>query len=120
MAEMGRIGIVAQMPGTFPVQVEAYFHGPDDLKKLGLEVVGREGGVCYVGRDKEGEEQTRLVMTEAAIDELLAAVDAIAPDHVHAKTKNALARLKTAKSLSSMLQQGLPVPRKRQGRLRSD
>jgi hypothetical protein len=30
---------------------------------------------------------------------------------VHAKTKNALARLKTAKSLTSMLQQGLPVPR---------
>ena len=30
---------------------------------------------------------------------------------MHAKTKNALTRLKTAKSLSSMLQQGLPVPR---------
>ena len=41
--------------------------------------MGREGGVCYVGRDKEGDEQTRLVMTEAAIDELLATVDAIAP-----------------------------------------
>ena len=99
------------MPGTFPVQVAAYFHGPDGLKKFGLEVVAREGGVCYVGRDKEGDEQTKLVMTEAAIDELLAAVDAIAPDHVHMKTKNALTRLKTAKSLSSMLQQGLPVPR---------
>lgn len=111
LAEMGRIGLVAHMPGTFPVQVAAYFHGPDGLKKLGLKVAGREGGVCYVGRDKEGDEQTKLVMTEAAIDELLAAVDAIAPDHVHAKTKNALARLKTAKSLSSMLQQGLPVPR---------
>ena len=50
-------------------------------------------------------------MTEPAIDELLAAVDAIAPDDVHVKTKNALARLKTAKSLSSMLEHGLPVPR---------
>jgi hypothetical protein len=108
---MGRIGLVAHMPGTFPVQVEAHFNSPDGLKKFDLEVAGREGGVCYVGRDEKGDEQTRLVMTEAAIDELLAKIDGVSPADVHDKTKPALARLQKAKSLSSMLQRGLTVPR---------
>lgn len=103
---MGRLGLVAHMPGTFPVQVEAHFNSPDGLKKFDLEVAGREGGVCYVGRDEKGDEQTRLVMTEAAIDELLAKIDGVSPADVHDKTKPALARLQKAKSLSSMLRRG--------------
>lgn len=111
LAEMGRIGLVAHMPGTFPVQVEAHFHAPEGLKKLALDVADREGGVCYVGRDEDGDEQTRLVMTEAAIDELSAQIDRLSAGDVHDKTKSSLARLQKAKSLSSMLQRGLLVPR---------
>lgn len=111
LAEMGRIGLVAHMPGTFPVRVEAHYNSPEGLKKYDLEVTGREGGVCYVGRDEEGKEQTRLIMTEAAIDELLAKIDALSPNDVHEKTKPALAQLQKAKALSSELQRGLTVPR---------
>lgn len=111
LAEMGRIGLVAHMPGTFPVQVEAHYNSPEGLKKYDLEVAGREGGVCYVGRDKEGKEQTRLIMTEAAIDELLAKIDTMPPDNVDEKTRPVLAQLQKAKALSSELQRGFPVPR---------
>lgn len=111
LAEMGRIGLVAHMPGTFPVRVEAHYNSPEGLKKYDLEVTEREGGVCYVGRDEEGKEQTRLIMTEAAIDELLAKIDALSPNNVHEKTKPALAQLQKAKALSSELRRGLTVPR---------
>lgn len=111
LAEMGRIGLVAHMPGTFPVQVEAHYNSPEGLKKYDLEVAGREGGVCYVGRDKDGKEQTRLIMTEAAIDELLAKIDTMLPDKLDAKTRPVLAQLQKAKILASELQKGFPVPR---------
>jgi hypothetical protein len=111
LAEMGRIGLVAHMPGTFPVQVEAHYNSPEGLKKYDLEVAGREGGVCYVGRDKDGKEQTRLIMTEAAIDELLAKIDTMPPENLDEKTRPVLARLQKAKALSSELQRGFPVPR---------
>lgn len=110
LAEMGRIGLVAHMPGTFPVQVEAYFHAPEGLRKFDLEVANREGGVCYVGRDEDAHEHTRLVMIEAAIDELMLRVDRLTLGELHDKAKPALARLQKAKSLSSMLQRGLLVP----------
>ncbi len=111
LAEMGRIGLIAQMPGTFPVRVTAYSHGPASLRELSLPVTAREGGVCYVGRDKDGNEQTKLVMTEGAIDELLTAVESITAAEVHERARDALARLQKAKSFGTMLQQGMPVPK---------
>lgn len=111
LAEMERIGLVAHMPSTFAVQVEAHYNSPEGLKKYDLEVAAREGGVCYVGRDQEGKEQTRLILTEAAIDELLAKIDAMPPENLDVKTRPVLAQLQKAKTLSSDLQRGLLVPR---------
>jgi hypothetical protein len=114
LAEMGRIGLIAQMPGTFPVRVVAYSHGPAALRQLALPVTAREGGVCYVGRDKDGNEQTKLVMTEGAIDELLTAVGSIGGAEVHERARDALARLQKAKSFGFMLQQGMLLPKNEQ------
>lgn len=111
LAEMGRIGLIAQMPATFPVKVSAYSHGPGGLRQLSLPITDREGGVCFVGRDKDSNEQTKLVLTEGAIDELLTAVGSIAVGDVHDRARDALARLQADKSLALVLQRGMPVPR---------
>jgi len=112
LASMGRVGLVAQMPGTFPVNISTYYLGADEVpRQLELPRAAIEGGVCYVGRDDEGNENTRLVLTEPVIDELLKAIGEVSDDSVHPRARDTLRRLKTATSLAVDLQRGLTVPR---------
>lgn len=111
LTDMGRVGLVAQMPATFAVNVSAYYVGPDKgLLPISLPKTAVWGGVCYVGRDDQGGEKTNLVLTEPAIDELLKAISEIADDTVHPKARDTLRRLKAATSLGSDLQRGLGIP----------
>lgn len=111
LTDMGRVGLVAQMPATFPVGLSANYMATDNrLQAIPLSIASVDGGVCYVGRDSHGNENTRLVLTEPAIDELLTAIQGIVEDAVHSSSRETLKRLKAATSLASDLQKGLPVP----------
>jgi len=110
LTDMGRVGLVAQMPATFPVSLSAYCIGADDaLRQFPLPKANAEGGVCYVGRDDRGDENTKLVLTEPVIDELLTVIKEIAEDAIHPRARETLKRLQAATSLASDLQKGLPV-----------
>lgn len=110
LANMGRIGLIAQMPGTFPVRLEAYTSSPNGLRILSLPSADRDGGVCYGGRDTRGKDTARLVLTEPVIDELLTAIATLTEADVHTRARDALKRLKMSMSLASELQRGLRAP----------
>jgi len=104
LADLGRVGLVAQMPATFAVSVEVYtFNTESKLQPLVLPILQQEGGVCYMGRDADGSSTSRLGLSEAAIDELALAIAGIAKDTIHQKAQDTLARLKNAATLPPSL-----------------
>ncbi|NTG16359.1 hypothetical protein G6L05_21625 [Agrobacterium rhizogenes] len=110
LAQMGRVGLSAKMPATFAVEVEVSFPAKDGvLKALDVPSLRRDGGVCYVGRHEDSSENARLVLTEEAIDELMAAVATLSEDDVAPKSKEFLKRLKASTSFAKKLQTGLAV-----------
>jgi hypothetical protein len=111
LSSMGRVGLVTPMPATFPVEVSAYYLDVDGtLQPFNLPITAREGGVCYTGRDANGEENSRLVLTEPAIDELLRTIANIAEETVNARAHDTLRKLKASTSLGRDLQRGLKAP----------
>jgi len=66
--------------------------------------------VCITGRDGDGNDVTRLALTEPSIDEILNAIPRIEAAQVHARARDALKRLQASTSFRSMLQRGLKAP----------
>ncbi len=111
LTDMGRVGLLAQMPATFPVSLSAYYVDTDNaLQPLKLPIANVDGGVCYVGRDSQGEEKTTLVLTEPVIDELIKTIEDILEEAIHPKARETLKRLKTSTSFAADLQKGLAAP----------
>lgn len=100
LADLGRVGLVAQMPATFAVSVEAYtLNTVLTLQTLVLPILQREGGVCYIGRNADGSSTSRLGLSEGAIDELALAIADIDKDTINQKARDTLTRLKKAGAL---------------------
>lgn len=112
LADLGRVGQVAQMPATFPMAVQAYFMGADALlQRMSVAALERDGGVCFVGRDGKGELVSRLVLSETACDELRSAVSKLEPKDVDPAAHATLARLQASTAFPLMLERGIPMPR---------
>lgn len=110
LAGMGRVGVVAKMPATFPVMVELWsLNSEGKLFKHELPALAREGGVCYVGRDKDAKENTRLVLTEEAIEEIASAIGAMKEEKVWAKSWAALEKLRSKSNFFQRLDRGLTI-----------
>ena len=73
-------------------------------------VLAKEGGVCFVGRDKDGKENTRLIITEQAIDDLMAAIGRLDTAAVVTAAQRNLEVLKASKTFELDIQRGLQVP----------
>jgi hypothetical protein len=111
LSAMGRVGLVAPMPATFEVEVQIfYLNTADNLEKIDTPTLSKEGGVCFVGRDQDGKENARLILTEQAIDEVIARIGHIDENLVSHKARACLARLKASKAFESDIQRGLVVP----------
>jgi len=104
LADLGRVGLVAQMPATFAVSVEVYtFNTESNLQPLTLPILQQEGGVCYMGRDAASISTSRLGLSEAVLDELALAIAGIDKNSVHQKAQDTLARLKDTATLPPSL-----------------
>lgn len=111
LSEMGRVGLLSKMPFTFPVEVRMFTIDTDGKpKSLELPVTARDGGVCITGRDENGNDVTRLALTEPSVDEILSAIPKIEEGQVPERTRDALRRLQASTSFRSMLQRGLKAP----------
>jgi hypothetical protein len=111
LSNMGRVGLLSKMPFTFPVEVLIYTVDVEgNPKPLVLPTTTHDGGVCITGRDEKGEDLSRLVLTEASVDEILSAIPKIDEGEVHERARDTLKRLKASASFRSLLQQGLEAP----------
>jgi len=84
--------------------------GEGKAKALELPTTTRDGGVCITGRDGDGNDVTRLALTEPSVDEILNIIPKIEEAQVHARTKDTLKKLQASTSFRSMLQRGLKAP----------
>jgi hypothetical protein len=111
LSDLGRVGLVAPMPATFPVAVEMYFvAGDDTLTRLPLTVVNTEGGVCYMGRDAASNSVTKLVLSESACQDVFDATSQIDINAVHASARPAMQRLRDSVTFATLLETGIDVP----------
>ena len=111
LSGMGRVGLLSTMPFTFPVEVLVFTADTEGkAKKIDLPITASDGGVWITGRDGDGNDLSRLVLTEASIDEILSAIQKIDEGQVCARAKETLKRLQGSSSFRSLLQRGLNQP----------
>jgi hypothetical protein len=110
LSSMGRVGLAAPMPATRAVRIQAFTVGPD--KKLVDLKVGSlaDGGVCFIGRSSDGEKaQERLILTEGACEDICRAIDQVAHDSVHERSRDILRSIQRSPVLYETLEQGLVI-----------
>ena len=109
LSGLGRVGLVAPMPATFPVNLQAYYCGidffPIELPVQDLQ----NAAVCWVGRDQKGNQVSRLVLTEGACDNLGSAMNELADDAVAQPTQTALRLARASHELRRKLESGLDL-----------
>lgn len=109
LSGLGRVGTIATLPATFPVDVEIYYanikNEPSRLDVPALE----EGAVCFVGRDNKGASVLKLVMTEHSCDSVIDAYKAINGDHVATQAKKAFTHVCTSDDLRQLLTIGIDL-----------
>lgn len=109
LAGLGRVGLVAPMPATFPVVLEAFYCGSEHTPiPLPVEEL-RTAAACWVGRDQHGKPVSRLVLTEGACDSLAAALTALQDDLVALDSRPALQLARTSAELRRKLETGLDL-----------
>ncbi|GLS05832.1 hypothetical protein GCM10007860_29910 [Chitiniphilus shinanonensis] len=110
LSSMGRVGLAAPMPATHAVRIEAFTVGTDKkLRSLNIASLA-DGGVCYIGRNPDGEKpQEKLVLTERACEDICRAIDQIDPDTVHERSKDILKSIQKSSILYETLEHGLIV-----------
>lgn len=110
LADVGRVGVIAKMPATFPVRVTAsYMDAAGTLVALELPATDTAGAVCYSGQDGDAKPYTKLVLSEPVVDEILLAVGRIDRNSVHTRAQAALGVLQAVTDLPQQLQSGLKV-----------
>lgn len=109
LAGLGRIGQMAALPATFPVELELFYPDVDGrLKNLDIASLA-DGAVCFVGRDENGGPMLRLVMTEVICDSVLAALAAVEENQVAQHAQVAFQHVRSTADLRRLLVQGLDL-----------
>jgi hypothetical protein len=110
LADIGRVGQVAHMPATFPVDVELQKVSADGTwTVVDLPALMRDGGVCFEGRSADSGPNVRLVISEEACQQITAHIATINDEGVPQDARQALARLKASPAFASMLESGLDI-----------
>jgi hypothetical protein len=109
LTSMGRVGLAAPMPATHMLQIEAFTVKPDKtLHKLEISSLA-DGAVCFIGRTEDGGPQEKLVLTERACEDICRAIDLVAPETVHDKSKDILKTIQKSNLLLQTLEHGIPI-----------
>lgn len=78
LSSLGRVGLLAPMPATFPVKVEAYLPGLDrKLFKVSIPSLEDNPAVVCAGRKSDMSASSRLVLCEDACEGLCRALQAL-------------------------------------------
>lgn len=109
LSNLGRVGLIAPMPATFRMRVEAYL--PDakgGLVRLNIPALEQSDGVCYVGRAGQGD--MRVVLCEGACEAICAAIESYDLTLVQANAREAVTYLLRSGELLQTLEQGVSLP----------
>ncbi|MDX0967318.1 hypothetical protein [Sinorhizobium medicae] len=109
LSGMGRVGLPALMPATFPIEVKIGFADSNrNLQLVNVPALDNDG-VAFIGRP--GASKMRLVLGEDAIDAIHAAVNEIDLATVHAQAVPAVQYLReNPEELIDALAKGLILP----------
>lgn len=110
LSNLGRVGLIAPMPATFRMKVEAYL--PNIEKKLArvdVPVLQATEAVCYVGRVGRLE-QHRLVLCEEACDAVCVALEDLDLQGIHPNAREPIEYLKGSGELLQALERGVELP----------
>lgn len=109
LSGLGRVGTIATLPATFPVDVEVYFPNVDakpervDIPELA------EGAVCFVGRDGNSKPMLRLIMTDHCCDNVIDTFSTLEEEHIAERAKKAFRHVLTSEDLRKMLTEGIDL-----------
>lgn len=83
LSNLGRVGLVAPMPSTFPVQITVYYPSADGVLTC-LLIGGRESidGVCYVGQRSNQKKAAAPLDSSHRLD-FVDALNGLAEDQIH-------------------------------------
>ncbi|RVK08925.1 hypothetical protein CN165_31150 [Sinorhizobium medicae] len=109
LSGLGRVGLLASLPATFPVDVEVFFPDAAGVPTALAVPELADGAVCFVGRDEKGNQAIRLVMTEGSCDGVERALNALDVGQVASKAHTALDHLRTSTDLRRLMAAGLDL-----------
>jgi len=90
---LGRIGLTANLPAVFPVDVSFYYVDPESCAQE-LDIMHQNPAACYVGRTTTSKAIHHLVLSEQTCDQIRLALLNISEESVQS---NARASVKIAK-----------------------
>lgn len=109
LAGLGRVGQLPALPGTFPIQLEAFYADVNGhLQSLRVAALS-EGAVCFVGRDENGPQALRMVMTETICDGVLSALADLDENLVAEAARTAFRHVKTSPDLHKLMSRGFDL-----------
>jgi len=112
LSNLGRIGLVAPLPATFNMRIEAFFPNAEGtLTKADIPILD-DGGVCFIGREPDGKKAggERLILTENACEALWTHVSSLEPNNIHQRTRALVQEMKFSADVLKTLEQGLILP----------
>ena len=109
LSGLGRVGQVALLPATFPVELEVFYASTDNKPSL-LEVPElKDAAVCWVGRDRAGKQVIRLMTTEMVGDGVVRALKGLRKEQIAEKAHLAFEHVTTTPDLGRRLAAGLDL-----------
>lgn len=109
LSGLGRVGQMAALPGTFPVELDVLYPDVEGrLQRLQVEALS-DGAVCFVGRDDRSLPMLRLVMTEISCDGVLAALSLLDEEQVAQRARTTLRAVRSSSDLRRLMAQGLDL-----------
>lgn len=108
LTNMGRVGLIAPLPATFPMKVEVYYPNVEKkASKLSIPELESKNGVCYVGRK---EIEPRLVIFESVCEAICAALRSLDRAKVHEQARDLHEYLLMGDEMMLALEKGVPLP----------
>lgn len=106
LAEMGRVGQLANPPASFPVSLTLYVISPDGTP-VHRDIPQLAEAVCFVGRGNDPKRVDHLVLSEQACDSLRNEIKQLAPGEVHTNARNSLQAIKEDLDFFDRFEKGL-------------
>lgn len=107
LSNIGRVGLPAPIPSTFPVRVTVYYPATDGvLTRLSVGEKNSIGGVCYVGR-RSNEKKAAAPLDSEHRSDFLDALDGLTNDRIHGSSVKRVSNVRRADVLDLLFSRGL-------------